>query len=129
MEKVRKMKSERAPLNPPAVCFKSCNFDTYIAKMGEYFLISTCHNHPWDLRSIESACPSEFNVYFGEEYFDELPRSIPFYHLEYDLVGRKPEWRVYGFTYCQEPSCYSDLWVIEGKIICPKCGKTPKKKS
>ena len=127
LEKVREIMTWNTG-QPPAVCFRSCNYDTYIAKMGSYFLISTCHNHPWDLRSIEGPCPPEFDEYFGDEYFYELPRSLPFYHLEYDVVGRKADWQVCGTSYCSTPDCYTDLWIVQNKLVCPKCGTPAKKK-
>jgi hypothetical protein len=122
LKKVKSLKANGKELF--SVCFKSCNYDTFIAKMNGVFLIETCHNHDWDFSDAGSLsqCPPEFEEYFGGDSFYELPRSIDFYHLDYDFSGHRPEWREIRSSFCSK--CYNDYWVVGEKIICPKC-KTP----
>jgi hypothetical protein len=28
-------------------CFRSCNYDTFLVRAGDFILVSTCHNHPF----------------------------------------------------------------------------------
>jgi hypothetical protein len=116
-----------------AVCFPSCNYDTFIAKMGNLFLVETCHNHDWDLRdvSVSAIVPHEFLEYFGDDSFYDLPKRLPFYHLKYGVTVRQPDWRETGYNWC--PKCHGDFWVIGDTIKCLNCGMNykdlPNKKS
>lgn len=125
VERIKALRASKE--NPPAVCFRSCNYDTFIAKMGEYFLIETCHNHDWDLGDFRSSCPPEFFEYFGDDSFYELPRKVDFYHLDYGVTGHQADWRLtQSYDWCQE--CHNEYWVISGKLMCPKCQTEPKKR-
>jgi hypothetical protein len=122
LNKVRHLKKTKP--NLPAVAFTSCNYDTFIAKMGDLFLVETCHNQDWDLLDFATKCPEGYIEYFGDDYFYDLPRRIPFYHLEYDITGRLPDWRETKYQWCEE--CHSDFWVVGDRIVCPKCRKEHK---
>lgn len=129
LEKIKNIRDDRSIKQPNAVCFPSCNYDTFIAKMGEYFLIETCHNHDWKLGDIYVQRPQEFSEYFGDDSFYELPHKIDFYNLEYGIVGRELDWNLsskYESSWC--PSCYRNLWIVDGNVMCPKCKKQPTKK-
>jgi len=106
---------------PPAICFSSCNHDTFIAKMGNFFLVETCHNHDWNLYdvSVSDIVPHEFLEYFGDDSFYDLPRRIPFYHLEYDVVVRRPDCRETKYRWCD--TCHDDYWVVGERITCLNC--------
>ena len=127
LNKIRKLKEGRAK-ELTAVCFGSCNYDTFIAIFGDVFLIETCHNHQWDLHKWTVPCPAEYYDYFGDDSFYNLSRSIDFLHLEFDHIGRVVDWMDRkGLDYC-ECGSYRDFWWVGEKIICVACGKTPKKK-
>lgn len=111
----------------PAVCFKSCNYDTFIAKMGDVFLVQTCHNHDWDLSQYSAPCPSEYYNYFGDDSFYNLEHSMDFLHLDYDVIGRPAHWReTKNFEYeCPKCHHWGHHWIIGEDIKCPRCGSPP----
>ena len=119
LEKVEKLKTTNSDL--PNVCFSTCNYDTYIATVDGYLVVSTCHNHnnTWEDVRIYGCnnYPQRFTEQYGEEYFDYLNRYFEFYHLEHDVTGHRAE----TYNFCRE--CYNDYWNIDGKVICPKCKK------
>jgi len=119
LTKVRKM-MKHSKGQHLAVCFNSCNYDTYIAKMCDYFLISTCHNHSWDLPSVECPYLSEFCEYFGDD-FNYLPHCIEFYHIEYNKRGRIVLWQLGYSIRC--PVCHEHMWIVEDKLACLNCGE------
>ena len=127
VEKVRKLKYNKTPIH--ALKFNSCNYDTFIAKMGEYFLVETCHNHDWDLYDFNVNRPLEFEEYFGDDSFYELSNKINFYNLEHDVYGRTISYNEEKYTpnnktYCEK--CFSDYWVINNKVVCLVCEKENK---
>jgi len=127
VEKVRQLKASGE--NYPAVCFPSCNYDTFIAKMGDLFLVETCHNHDWDLRdvSVSAIVPHEFLAYFGDDTFYDLPKRVPFYHLKYEKTVRQPDWRETGYSWCDK--CHGEYWVVGERILCLNCNtEVPKSK-
>ena len=128
LNKIKNLKySRQTDLN--AVCFKSCNYDTFIAKMGEVFLVETCHNHDWDLGKWRAPCPAEFYEYFGDDSFYNLSHCIDFLHLEYNVVGRPVDWRDgKDFDYQCPNGHYDAYWRIGESIKCPCCGASPVKK-
>lgn len=109
-----------------AISFASCNYDTFIAKMGDYFLIETCHNHNWDLLDfVITTTPPEFIEQFGDDSFYELPHKLNFYNLDYDVYGRVATWEERERNRCKKHS-YSDLWIVNNKFVCLEC-KSEKK--
>ena len=120
---------EKTGAKPDAVTFRTCNYDTFIAKVDNYFLIETSHHGEWDLSSFRTPCPSEYMDTFGDDTFYRLPHSMDFYSLEYGVTGRPLDWddsRQYETSWCDE--CHTDYWLIDGRHICPNCKTLPKKK-
>ncbi len=120
---------EKIGANPTAVSFKSCNYDTFIAKIEDYFLIETSHHGDWDLHGFSVQCPPELAEAYGDDTFYRLPHSMDFYSLEYGIIGRPVDWdegRKYESSYCSD--CHSDYWMIDNVCKCPKCNTQPKKK-
>jgi hypothetical protein len=117
IEKINKLQT-KSP-NIPSVCFRSCNYDTYIAKMDNLFLISTCNNTDWDLKST-TIPPEEYYTYFGDDNFYNLSNCINFYHLDYDVIGKETSYTDVK-NWCE--TCYCTYWWIDSKIQCPKCKK------
>jgi hypothetical protein len=112
--------------NVPAVCFKSCNYDTFIAKMGDIFLVETCHNHDWDLYDFTTQCPAEYYEYYGDDSFYNLEHSIDWLHLEYDVIGRPADWKdTKDFDYQCKNGHWDSHWWIGETIKCPACGELP----
>jgi hypothetical protein len=119
---------EKSGAKPDAVSFKSCNYDTYIAKVDDCFLIETCHNHDWDLHSFRCPCPPAYAETFGDDSFYRLPHSMDFYSLEYGVTGRPLDFddaRQFEDSRCK---CYNECWWIDGEVKCPNCKTSPKRR-
>ena len=106
------------------VCFKSCNYDTFIVKMDKYFLVQTCHNHNWDIEQWRVSAPAEYYSYYGDDSFFDIPSGFEFFHLDYDVKGKVADWNDTrgGNSFCDK--CYNDFWWIGDALKCPKCGES-----
>lgn len=101
------------------VTFKSCNYDTFIAKIDDYFLIETCHNHYWDLDDFRcQTYPKEFFDKYGDDSFYELPHIVDFHSVEHNVEGRVARWDSKN-KFCEK--CYNEYWIVGGKKICLTC--------
>lgn len=126
-----------------SVHFPSCNYDTWIKKVGNRILVSTCNNSNWELpnQSImteevfnELKCVmsdkeyEEFVEYYYEFYLDSYFKD--FYSLNFGIVGRevKYDWNnnyKYDNTICKKErnsrECGQYLWETKLGIKCPIC--------
>jgi len=131
------------------VSFPSCNYDTYIRKVGDCYLVSTCNNTDWNLYSyINRKGLTEK----AKEVLKELKNNYPkgsgdrreikdilngeisefssfgndFYDLNEQLIG------VETYDYCPNTNNhnnYTRMWntLVNGKI-CLKCKEVRKEK-
>lgn len=104
------------------IAFRSCNYDTYIAREGKTFYIFTCNNH-------------QFYDILPHDYYEEdwklemdIRENNYFYWPEYNIETRAISYDEIiangGLkSYCDK--CYMTFQRNkEGIIICPKCKKT-----
>lgn len=116
--------------------FPSCNYDTYIRKVGDCYLVATCNNTYWDLydyRTILTDNAKEelaelMNKYSSlEEYSDykeaqailegdygDFSRiGIDYYNLDKEIVG------IEMYSSCKK--CNENMWNTPKGQICLKC--------
>jgi hypothetical protein len=99
--------------------FRSCNYDTFIAKIDGYFLIETCHNHDWDLHDFRcSSYPTKFLDEYGDDSFYNLPHIVPFYSIESGVEGKVVSWDSSN-KFCEK--CYDEFWIVNGEKVCLNC--------
>jgi len=139
------------------VSFNSTNYDTYIRKVGDMYLVATCNNIMWELwdyssRNLSDSAkdalaklaeeyknnePDEYGEYthnqiqdiINEKYLDEFSAfGNDFYNLDYDIVGTET------YSYCPNEKIIDHgglyhMWDTKnhGKI-CLVCNKTWKRK-
>ena len=128
------------------VSFPSCNYDTYIRKIGDCYLVATCNNTDWNLYSYNTSMLTEkAKVALKElkksyskgsddrrEIKDILNGEIfysfgsDFYDLNEQIIG------VETYDYCPNTTNhnnYTHLWntLTHGKI-CLKCEEIRKEK-
>ena len=123
-----------------SISFNSCNYETYIVKYKDYYLISTCNNHCWqdhindglnhfpkELRSlVDWGEDPQYGSSDGsafEQLEDVVTKLSSFWYAEYD-VGGKP--LSYENPERAKHSCsdhYVDIIKINGvaKPICVAC--------
>lgn len=66
-----------------AVRFRSCNYDTEIIKLGNEFLVKTCHNHDWQMsRSDNVEAHGDGGLYQYDNHFE----NAEYFFLEYDVM-------------------------------------------
>lgn len=106
--------------NVEGIFFESCNYNTYIAKHNECFLVSTCNNVSWDdiLYKHHIKDQNHFHYELGDDLYN-IKHLFDFYSLESDIIGRNVEY-IYRY-YCR--CCYEYGWVSGNKYMCPICGK------
>ena len=117
------------------ISFPSCNYDTYIRKVGDCYIVSTCNNTDWDLYeyttrltdnakkvlkellSVYNEGSSDYNTVvdlLDEHYYDDIYNfGIDFYDLNKKIVGVE----VYeSCPNCSKPGEY--MWKVPnfGKI-------------
>ena len=144
MAKIRKAmgkggKKSKQKLDPnTSISFPTCNYQTYIVKKGNYYLVSTCNNHPFydvldgqnwlndDLRK-----ELDINECFSMECLGSFIQDIDsFWFPEYDMTantldtieGLKGDW------YCKKH--FQDLVRLVGdnEKVCLACLKESKGK-
>ena len=129
------------------VHFPSCNYDTWIKKVGDQILISTCNNENWDLPnqsyiSINVKCELEKlmdddDLEGFEEYYEFYISGIfkDFYSLKFGIVGTEVDYD-YGVSWddytCKKQrkdkysilhDCNCHLWETKLGVKCPICDK------
>lgn len=127
--------------------FRSCNYDTYIKKVGDCYLVSTCNNTSWDLdqyytylsdkakeelkellTKYPESSPNHEAIYDilksnGQEEFYEFDND--YYSLDYDLIGAEAHWSLKE-GWCN--TCNSSYWnTKKWGVICPNCSPLPKR--
>ena len=110
---------EKIDENQP-VSFPSCNYDTYIRKVGDCYLVATCNNTDWDL--------DDYSTRLSDEAKKEL-NEIKNYYNEGTYEHTQIMNLLYGNSYYSEFSSFGkDFYDLNKKIIgvetfdnCPKC--------
>jgi hypothetical protein len=128
------------------LAFSTCNFATYIRKMGQCYVIETSNNCPWyelDWRTVNwygSSSPLEELRATIVEWSNSQPRQWRWeddvaefceFHLGEIGLFWYPEWRVFGRRpfrrdrICEEHkcSCCDPIQLTTGEIICPICNR------
>jgi hypothetical protein len=104
--------------------FSSCNYDTHIIKHGEYYLIATCHNHPFDeLKGFRGPIMLQALNSIGAIDREDLEYKIldgrfDFWFVRYGLMGHEVN------TYCakcSKPYIEVTQGPLAGKVICVDC--------
>lgn len=118
-----------------SVCFNSCNYETYIVKYKDYYLISTCNNHDWCLdgtlgyfpKELKELVSTEDESQCDSESFEELENVVSklssFWYPEYGVGGTRLHW---GDTDREKFRCskhYSDIIRVNGlkDPVCVEC--------
>jgi hypothetical protein len=110
------------------ISFRSINYDTFIAREGDFLLVSTCNNECFldVIEDMKVTIPGfiveklRLGYYPFEGLHNAVPHSYEFWFPEYDLVGkRREEW-----DWCDDH--HVDYLDIGGKKICPYCYKEGK---
>jgi len=80
-----------------AVSFPSCNYDTYIKKVGDCYLVSTCNNTDWDLWEYTTRLTeqtkeelNELKKYFTDKGDNDALRQIEYifdHDSDFSLLG------------------------------------------
>ena len=121
---IRKIKASKVNPDTPLM-FRSCNYDTYIVKEGDYFVVETCNNHDWHDLGLDFVIdiPKEIRQGFcNEGYYDFDFEGIEFYVPELNIIGNKDR----EYNYCKK--CYGNYFIDqEGNRIC-HCNKPRKLK-
>lgn len=97
-----------------SICFQSCNYETYIVLYKDYYLVSTCNNHSWDIdgtlgffpKDLKEIVSSEGESYPFEELEGVVSKLSTFWYPEYDVGGTPldyddPDYRKFN---CREHS-------------------------
>jgi len=134
MAKIRKAKGKggKNPIDPnTSISFPSCNYQTYIVKKGDYYLISTCNNHPfYDVLNGQSQLPTEImdelempledRRYWSEVLESKIPELDSFWYPDYDLFA-SPQTAYAKDWYCKEHFCDKITPVGSEEEVCPVC--------
>lgn len=123
-----RIKNTKKDPNTP-VMFYSCNYDTYISKYGNHFLINTCNNEDWHLKdeigeSTATKLYPELDNGYKEIDFEKIEKDTTYWHLERDFMFQKSE----DYSSCDRKGpdgkrlCgYGEFVKINGEDQCPEC--------
>jgi len=136
-------------MNPnTSISFDSCNYATYIVKYKDYYLISTCNNHPWrdqiegygnfpkELRSvvdIDWDTPMQYGSSdeLAFEYLEGVVSKLSsFWYAEYGVGGTPLDYEDPEREKCSCKKHYYDVIKIKGKKkpVCVVCYGLEKEK-
>lgn len=127
------------------VSFPSCNYDTYIKRIGDYYLVSTCNNTDWDLHEYDVAMSDELRNELVKlcEYYENIGRNeivseinnvleyhYDFSHFDNDYYALDKEVIGVEGSYNERCSkCDNYLWNTKKYgLICLKCNPYYKRK-
>jgi len=133
--------------NNTSICFNSCNYETYIVKHKDYYLVSTCNNHDWNLYDecinyfpddLKDLVDWEETPQWGtsmgsamEDLEEAVSKLSSFWYPEYGVGGtplsyEDPEREKYK---CNDH--YEDIIRIKGRKtpVCVVCYSEKKKKA
>jgi len=133
--------------NNTSICFNSCNYETYIIKHKDYYLVSTCNNHSWNLyddcvnhfpEELRDLVDWEDNPQWGtsvgsamEDLENVISQLSSFWYPEHGVGGtplsyEDPERNKYN---CSEH--WVDIIKIKGlkKPVCVACYSEKKRKA
>jgi len=104
-----------------AISFPSCNYDTYIKKIGDVYLVATCNNTDWDLWGYTTRLTDT-----AKEALEELQKTFhkksdDYRYIGYILDGDTSEFSSFGIDYY---NLYKELIGVETYDDCPKRDKT-----
>lgn len=116
------------------ICFPTCNYDTYIMKFKDSYIVASCNNHPFyekleGQKGISSEISEEFDIEDWEA-LDYFHHGRTFWHPEGDITGRSvsyDEVRKMGFKdifaakRCGK--CFKSKILKDDKLVCPRCGE------
>jgi hypothetical protein len=118
-----------------SISFPTCNFDTYIVKKGEYYLISTCHNHPfYDVLDGQCMMSDELCKELGihelcmESLVSVVKDLDSFWYPDFDMYANPLSSSDFdGDWYCKKH--FHDLVKLVGSTekVCLACVKKGKK--
>lgn len=91
------------------VSFPSCNYDTYIRKVGNCYLVATCNNTDWDL--------NEYNIRLTDNAKEELTRIRDNYPKGSDDYERIDDLIENGDRYYEFSSFGKDFYDLDKELI------------
>ena len=126
-----------------SVEFPSCNYDTWIKKIGNQILISTCNNEDWDIPNqayLSEETIEELKTLIKEQKVDDIVEYYDFYiqnyfddfySLNFDIIGTEVDFDYNGGGWdsyaCQNErdgrKCNIHLWKTKIGVKCPICDK------
>ena len=129
-----------------AITFQSCNYDTYIKKVADCYLISTCNNEDWDLwkynTKLSEDAKSELKIILqkyndnddgwysinslldGDSEFYSFDND--YYSLDYQVIGSESN---ESCPKCKQKGDYQMMWNTKKHgLICLVCNPVYKRK-
>jgi len=106
-----------------SLSFPSCNYDTFIIQRGDYYLISTCNNHPfYDVPHFQQDSPQEALALVGASDNEDM---------HWKVIENNDFWFITRWLYGQHydyscPKCWMNYVKVmdgplKGKLVCPHC--------
>lgn len=132
-ELIEKIEEQKNLVDPDSnICFPTCNFDTYICRIEDYYVISTCNNHDFqNYIDISDNYPESFKEkaeiagYGGNERFYcefNLEKDFSFWYPNLEVFGEEISYheRYKNKNICNK-HCEYDLFTVNGTIMCKGC--------
>lgn len=102
-----------------SVSFPSCNYDTFIKKIADCYLVSTCNNTDWDLWDYTTRLTNDAREVLKEMKKSFIKSSDDYRSIDYILDGETEFWH-FGKDYY---SLNMEIIGVETYIDCPKKSK------
>ena len=102
-----------------SISFPSCNYDTYIKKIADVFIIATCNNTDWDLWDYTIRLTSDAKYALKELKKTYSKNTDEYRNIEYILDGDSEFYHI-GKDYY---NLYKEIIGVETYDDCPKRDK------
>ena len=102
-----------------SVSFPSCNYDTYIRKVGDCYLVATCNNTDWELWDYSTSLTVDAKDAL-KELMNLYKGTKDYQHIEDILEDQRSEFSNIGKDYY---ALNVEIIGVETYDSCPKCGK------
>lgn len=103
------------------ITMPSCNYPTYVLRVGEEVYVSTANNHEWDYEAMGIRATSNSEADGEDPTYKKLKRK-DFFNVRNRLIHGKPKWSKNYRKVCLKCGTNYGLYVVcNGKKLCDSC--------
>lgn len=116
------------------ISFRTCNYDTFIVPIGDYYVVQTCNNHDWSFMENKKVCSIPLSIIdnlvsmglnrktLSKSFFETIENDLEhvkgsFWFPEYGILASSPK----KYQFCDKHFYKFFVPAGETKPICLEC--------